>query len=158
MEHRFRVAYEPYESVGVKFEEPSMTEQSHQKACDVQRIVRQFERGNIPLDSLFDARARFEDVSIGFDYHEAVNMVKQAELAFLEIPARIRAEFDNDPQAFSAFISDPANLDKMRELGLEPPAEQVSSPANDSDAGAEPAVPGGAPAPETPPSSAEGVT
>jgi len=55
------------------------------------------------------------------DYHEALNIVADAESMFEELPSTIRAQFENDPHKFLEFVQDPNNLDEMRELGLAKP-------------------------------------
>ena len=55
------------------------------------------------------------------DYHTAHNQMLAAEEAFLSVPAKIRATFENDPGKFLEFCQNPDNLDEMREIGLLPP-------------------------------------
>lgn len=70
-----------------------------------------------------------------FDFRSAVEAIAMAEDAFMEMPARVRARFDNDPQKFVEFCSPRAEggyseerLKELRELGLAPP---VVPPAPD---------------------------
>ena len=62
---------------------------------------------------------------------------------FMTVPAHIRAEFDNDPAKFLAFVQDDANTEKMREMGLlqkvpqaapePPPAKIPAAPKPDKE-------------------------
>ena len=47
-----------------------------------------------------------------------MNLIVQADQAFMELPADVRLRFNNDAGSFVDFASDPDNLDEMRELGL----------------------------------------
>ena len=39
-------------------------------------------------------------------------------MAFDDLPAKVRREFDNDPFKFLEFVEDPENVERMAELGL----------------------------------------
>ena len=54
-----------------------------------------------------------------------MNAVREASEGFMELPAKLRAQFDNDPQLFLEFVADDANRDKAVELGL------IKAPAAD---------------------------
>jgi hypothetical protein len=51
-----------------------------------------------------------------------MQLMEQADNAFMTLPASVRREFDNDAAAFVDFASDPSNLEQMRDWGLAPPA------------------------------------
>ncbi len=56
---------------------------------------------------------------IGFqDYHTSLNQILDAEAAFQTIPAKIRAQFQNDPATFLEFAQNPENQEDLVELGL----------------------------------------
>lgn len=103
----------------------SMTEQSHAKSCDVNRIVKRFERDGIRMQHLPGyvdvSGAKFGDFSDGVDYQDACNAVLKANASFMELPSGIRSKFSNDPGLFLDFAIDPSNKDEMIALGLLPP-------------------------------------
>lgn len=103
----------------------SMTEQSHAKACDVNRIVKRFEREGIRMERIPGyvdlSGAKFGDFSDGSDYLHACNSVISANESFMALPSEIRSKFSNDPGAFLDFCSDPDNKDEMIKLGLMKP-------------------------------------
>jgi phage internal scaffolding protein len=70
------------------------------------------------------------------DYHDAVNQVLAADEMFQSLPARVRKRFGNDPAEFVDFVSDPANVDEMRSLGLLKPvgSSEVVEPVSASKA------------------------
>ena len=125
----FRTAYGPHQRVALVFELPTMTEQSHKKACDIQNIIRQFDRG-VLWEHLNRYPGNYEDVSHGLDYQEAVLMIQAADEMFLSLPAGLRARFSNDPGEFLDFVGNEENADEMRELGLLKPEVSPAEPVS----------------------------
>jgi len=99
--------------------EPSRTRQSHKESCDINFIVGQYRRtgqilhvaGGIP---------RYGDVSESGDFREVMDRVRNAEAWFIGLPAKVRAEFDNEVVTFMDAMSDPAQRAKLEELGVVP--------------------------------------
>lgn len=106
---------------------PSLTQQSFQAECDINNIVkRQLATAN-PLPPLY---GDFTEVP---DFQTSQDLVLAANAAFMAQPSSLRARFSNNPAEFMAFVSDPANREEMRFLGLlkpeaTPPASPVSEP------------------------------
>lgn len=120
----------PYDKVNrppkVPFKEygPGRTRQSEAKACDINNIISRYKKtGVLPPAS---RQGLFMDVSQVGDYREAVTRVNMAQTAFMQLPAKVRSKFDNDPALFLDFCSDPGNREEMVELGL---IEDVSGEA-----------------------------
>lgn len=129
------VSHTPDDPSGERF---SQTVQSFKDDCDVNLIMKRFERTGM-LDHLNQYQGRYGDfLDLPQTYHEAVNQVMAAEEMFMTIPAKVRAMFNNDAGEFLAFVDDPANAEKMVELGLARPRE----PALERQG--EPEAPGGA--------------
>jgi len=98
--------------------DPSRAIQSQAAEADINTIVRNFGvTGRLPQSTRLPTYGDFEGVD---DYRTAVEAVKAAEAAFLAVPARIRSQFDNDPQAFMDFCEDSRNLGQLRDWGLAP--------------------------------------
>jgi phage internal scaffolding protein len=98
------------------FTKPSRTKQSFRDECDINNILRQFNvTGQLPVGSV---QPQYGDFSGITDYQSALNAVMAAQDSFLELPAKIRAKFQNDPALFVEFASDEANKDEMKALGL----------------------------------------
>lgn len=95
----------------------SMTKQSFKDECDINFIMARYERtGQLPLG---DVQPLFGDFSNGLDLHQAMNAVSMAERNFIQnVPADVRARFDNDPGKFLDFALDPNNVEEMIKLGL----------------------------------------
>lgn len=98
-------------------DEPSLTKQSMKAECDINNIMKRFERTGLITHNAA-RQAYFADVSEVPDFAAAVATVRKAEDMFMSLPAKLRARFDNDPAAYVAFTADPANKDEMISLGL----------------------------------------
>lgn len=116
---KVRNAFSIIEPVKLHFTEPSMTKQSFKDECDVNQILARFQRTGV-VDHLAKHEARY-GFADSVSYHEAQNLVAEAQSMFNELPAAARAEFDHDPAKFLDFVD---NLDsedklkKLRDLGL----------------------------------------
>lgn len=104
---------------------PSMTKQSFAAECDINNIMKQFQKTGM-LNHV-NAKAQsgiYADLPDEVDFQTAMNTVMQGEEAFASLPSKLRTRFGNDPAEFLAFVSDPANADELVELGLatKPPA------------------------------------
>jgi len=112
------------------FSKPSLTKQSFRDECDINNILRKFNvTGQLPIGSV---QPQYGDFSGITDYQSALNAVMAAEDSFLQLPAKVRARFSNDPAVFLDFASDEANKDEMKALGLlrqETAQAVVSSPS-----------------------------
>lgn len=128
---KVKSAYDDFEldsiDTGLECKDVSRAVQSSRDEVDINTIVRRFGlTGQLPHDL---SVPRFEDFGEVYDFHSAMNLIGVARDSFMAMPAEVRARFDNDPQGFVAFVSDPANLDEMRKLGIaEPKAEPVVDP------------------------------
>lgn len=101
-------------------EDASLTIQSEAEDADINTIVKRFGlTGQLPTDVRMPVSGDFTGIS---DYHTAVNTVKAAELAFMEMPADVRKRFNHDPANLIAFMEDPSNRDEAVKLGLVVPA------------------------------------
>jgi len=107
-------------------DDPSLTKQSFKDECDINTIVRNFGvTGELP-DNI--RPPQYGDFTGIFDYQSALNAVIAADDAFMEMDAKIRARFHNDPALFVEFCSNPENLDEMRKMGLAVPASVPETP------------------------------
>lgn len=115
----------------------SETSQEFKDECDINTIMRRFQRtGQLPQLSI---AARYGDFSEVPDYMEAYRVVIQAQEDFSGLPSTLRERFHNNPGELLAFLADTANRDEAIKLGLinqptataaAPPAAQA--PQNDS--------------------------
>jgi len=134
----------PYERIAQQqdFSGPSMTQQNQKAECDVNGIMAKWQKTRDP--SIFQrTNGAFIDATMGVDYHTALNVIKDAQEAFAELPSAIRRRLDNDPAKFLEFMHNPDNHDEMVELGLiEPPVASVEAVATPAEPSAESAPAG----------------
>lgn len=117
--------------------EPSLAQQSFKDDADINVMLEKFKvTGVMPQGVVMPSYGDFTGVS---DYRTAVDAIKKASDAFMELPANIRARFENDPQLFLEFCADEKNRDEAVRLGLvpktpdpvEPPVTKVHVVATD---------------------------
>lgn len=96
----------------------SQTIQSEKDACDINRIVDRYQRTGILTHTRDAIQARYGDFSNIPDFHEAQNIVAQANQLFMQMPAQIRSRFQNDAGNFLNFFQDPNNQEEAIKLGL----------------------------------------
>lgn len=115
---------------------PSLTRQEFAEDCDINVLMKRFE--NRDIGSIM--RAAGEPVYADFtqapsDLMGYMQLMQDADRAFMTLPATVRRQFDNSATEFVDFASDPSNLDQMRAWGLAPPAPVAPAPPD--------AMPGG---------------
>lgn len=98
--------------------EESMTQQSFRDECDINTIVKRFGlTGELPTNFRTPQYGDFDNV---MDYQTALNAVRQAGEAFMEMPAELRARFNHDPQQLMDFVAKESNREEAERLGLVP--------------------------------------
>lgn len=116
---------------------PKLTLDSQKEEADINVILKRFGiTGQLPTGVRVPTYGDFTEVR---DYKSAMDAIALANSSFMEMPADIRAEFQNDPQRFVEFCSDEKNLPRMREIGLAVP--KPAEPASSGVQGAEPPAP-----------------
>lgn len=94
-----------------------VTKQEFKEECDINVIIaRNKKTGELPR--VYFKNPIYGDFSNIPSYENAFNMVKQADEDFMQLDARIRKRFDNDPVKFLNFVSDPNNVQEMIDLGI----------------------------------------
>lgn len=123
------------DETGLFCADPSLASQEFAEEVDINTIARRFGLfGEMPEGVSMPLYGDFEGVS---DYHSAMNVVAQAREAFDQMPAEVRARFQNDPGRFVDFVSSEDNREEARKMGLlVPQAERLGSDAALPDGGA----------------------
>lgn len=101
--------------------------QSFRDECDIHSILKRhavtgYVKGNPKAPAYFDVPEGLDD------FQSSLNRVIAAQEGFMALDPKIRDRFKNDPAAFLAFMSDPANLDEMVTLGLRPKPKDEPKP------------------------------
>lgn len=130
--------------------EPSKTIQGAAHDADINNIAKSFGlgRGPMPIPAeIFDPANYLDLEEAPESLHDAMQRVREAESAFMRLPAELRRRFADDPGNLWEFLQNPANAQEAVDLGLLVAREPIASPRASQ---ADPAVPGsGVPAPAT---------
>ena len=99
----------------------SLTIQSQSEDADINVLMARFKvTGQMPSNVRVPTFGDFTGVK---DYQSALTALADAQDSFMQMPANVRARFENNPQLFVEFCSDRGNLAEMRALGLAVPEE-----------------------------------
>ena len=82
--------------------EPTLAQQQFRDECDINVMLERFQvTGTMPQNVRQPIAQDFIDA---MDYQSALNALIEAEESFMQMPAKIRAEFNNDPGEFIRFF------------------------------------------------------
>lgn len=95
---------------------PGLTEQAHKDQCDINFILKDVIQTGMTRH-MARHQGTYDDISFQ-DFQTAMFTVKKAEGLFADLPGKLRKEFKNDPGAFLKFVQNPANKDKLADMGL----------------------------------------
>lgn len=115
--------------------DPTRAQQHMRDETDINIMVERFARtGMPPAPPVSPDPVDFDQV---FDFQSAMNVVVEGRQAFMELPAKVRARFQNDPGQFLAFIHDDSNMLEAQALGLvpRPAVEPVKDSVNVEESG-----------------------
>jgi len=108
-----RSAYKPHDRVVKEFHLPSRTQQSFKDETNINTIMAKYQKTGL-IDHVNEHGPTYGEQPMAVDFHEAMNLVADANTMFAELPSSVRANFDNDPSAFLDYIAD----DERREALL----------------------------------------
>lgn len=104
--------------------EPSLAQQNSKDECDINEIVRRFGvTGVLPQNMNPPQYGDFTEIT---DYQSALHAVRDAESRFMDMPADLRARFQNDPGELINFLHNENNRTEAQTLGLIPPDLQTA--------------------------------
>ncbi|AZL82833.1 internal scaffolding protein [Apis mellifera associated microvirus 14] len=104
------------EETGLTCPEDSRTKQEFKDEADINKIVERFGlTGELPQNLRMPISGDFTGLG---DYHEAMNLVLQAQEEFDKLPAKVRERFGNDAGAFIAWAEREDNLEEAKLLGI----------------------------------------
>lgn len=114
--------------------EPSLTQQHFAENADINILVKRLGLEDAPLPvEAFDP-SYYGDFTQVPDLRTALDLVRDAENRFMELPARLRSKFDNSSAKLWSWIQDPDNGPEAVRLGLlqEPKREPEKAPETDT--------------------------
>lgn len=101
---------------GLLCEDESLAIQSERDDSDINTIVKRFGlTGELPSGVRAPTYGDFTGIGT---FQQALEAVRQAEDAFMAMPAEIRKRFGDNPEEFVQFCSDPANGPELVKMGL----------------------------------------
>lgn len=103
-----------------KIKTPSLTKQVFRDECDINKIVKSFTETGQPITHLNHSEPQYGEVP-STTYHESMNIVRDAEAAYADLPADVAEEFSS-PREFYEFTQEAANVPRMHEMGLMSPS------------------------------------
>lgn len=111
---------------------PQRTKQSFRDECDINGIMAKYiKTGTVAHVAKHGGQYGFAPSG---DYMDAMETVARAQSMFMDLPAKVREKFANDPAQFLAFVQDPKNEKDMAAMGLlqtpptPPPATGTTAP------------------------------
>lgn len=111
-------------------EDESLAQQQFAEEADINVLVKRFglDKGALPVAPLDPSfYGDFSDVP---DLRTALERVREAENRFMDLPAALRAKFDNSAAKLWHWVNDPINSDEAVRLGLlRSEVEQTDPPA-----------------------------
>lgn len=123
--------YRERKRVSISFPPGTRVKQSFADECDINQILAKYKKTGV-IDHV-SKNAQYVDCPTGLDFHDAQNLILQAQSTFDELPAHVRKEFNNDPTRFLTFVENPDNLKRMAELGILTEPEIVPGPIVEDD-------------------------
>lgn len=121
-------AYVSHEPVVLDPGGPSLTRQEFVEECDINAIMSRYETTGVISHLNANGVPQYLDIVDTPPLMEALSIISEAQAAFMRLPAKVRAQFENDAMKFIEFAQDGANSAQMREWGLAEPLPQEPPP------------------------------
>ena len=125
-----------------------LTKQSFKDECNINKIMAKFQRTGM-INHYSKHAPQYMNIP-AIEYHEALNMIAEANSMFAELPSSVRDKFANDPEKFLEFVQNPKNNDELVEMGLanpplssqepDPPTKPSATAPTEPPQGSEPQV------------------
>ena len=116
---------------GIRCEDPSKTQQSFTEDCDINVLARRFGLDKAPVLPVAMDPSYFGDLSNVPDLRTVLDLGIAAKAKFMELPAKLRARFRNNPAELWEFVQDPENGPEAVRLGLLREATPPAAPAGE---------------------------
>lgn len=111
---------------GIACKDASLAQQQFKDECDINNILRQFNiTGQLPNAPLSPKYGDFTGIG---DYKTALDRVIAADEEFMNLPANIRARFNNDAAELIEFLDNDENRLEAEKLGLVEPKQTIDAP------------------------------
>jgi len=111
-------------------DKPSMTQQQFKNQCDINQILKKFEKTGM-ISHLNNYKGNYADFSNIKDFQTNLNSVINAQSAFDALPSNIRKRFGNNPNNLIEFVQDNSNYKEALKLGLVEKKQDQQAAQND---------------------------
>jgi len=98
-------------------DKPSMTQQHFKNQCDINQILKKFEKTGM-ITHVRSNQGAYGDFATSKNFQENLNQVLNAQNAFDALPAAIRKRFSNNPLLLIEFVQNDENYNEALALGL----------------------------------------
>ena len=113
-------------ATGTVCETETRTQQQFKDECDINKLMAKFGvTGEIPQNIRPPMQEEYEGI---FDFQSAMNVIREAQEAFMQMPSGVRARFQNNPAVFTDYFQDPENRLEAEKLGLVIPRPKEVAP------------------------------
>ena len=102
----------------------SLTEQSHEKACNINSIMARYQKTGL-INHINTRQGVYADVS-GADFKTAQDLIAECQTEFAELPSSYRDYFANDVSRYLDFMAQEDADDKLRRLFDPEPEPEVN--------------------------------
>ncbi|WNK14973.1 MAG: internal scaffolding protein [Microvirus sp.] len=109
--------------------EESLTQQQFADDADINVLAYRYGLDNQPMPTAPIDPSFYGDFTNVPDLRTAMDLVRDAENRFMDLPAKLRARFDNRPAKMWHFVNDPENADEAVRLGLLQRVPEGNAPA-----------------------------
>lgn len=106
-----------------------MTKQSHKDECDINLIIKRYQKTGI-IQHINQQQPIYTDLPDSIDYQQSLHLLEQADEAFSTLPSVVREHFHNSPAEFLAALTDPGQHAQLAEWGLTTKRDGDASGAN----------------------------
>lgn len=137
---KFKKAYDKHERYGFETVGESMTQEHFSEEAEINNIISFHDKTGL-IKNVQRGVAQYGDYSEVNEYRESLDLVRQADESFNQLPSHIRKSFNNNAGDFFEFAGNPANEEKLVEMGLAKatPKEVGDNLANTADPVPQPA-------------------
>ena len=97
-------------------EEETLTEQTHKNQCDINRILKDYQKNGF-IAHAKKHEGQYDDVS-SMDFTNAMQTVATVKSMFEGLPSTYREQFGNNPTNFLTFVQNPDNAQQMQKMGI----------------------------------------
>lgn len=107
--------------------EDSLVQQHLVDDTDINKIMAKYAKTG-QFSHVVQMAGQYGDFSEVPDYKTAMEHIMASNELFMELPAKVRDRFGNDPAQFIEFATDENNLEELRKMGLAPAAPLPPEP------------------------------